>query len=104
MRGRDTERERWKCIFCPFPLVAEISVFISQSTSFNNLGVHAASSGHHPCYQKARDQGCADALDACQELKVCVRKWHFPGEHLREAGILGYELGRKGGIRMALVG
>lgn len=87
MRGRDTRKERWSVIFCPFPSVAEISVFIPQRTTFNNLGLCAASSGHHPCYQKVRDQGCADALDVGQELKVCVRNRHFPGQYPREAGI-----------------
>lgn len=104
MWGRDTRRERWRYIFCPFPLVAGISVFITRSTSSNNLGLHSASSGHHPCYQKARDQGCADALDVCQELKVCFRKWHFTGEYPREAGICWSMSWAKRGIRMALVG
>lgn len=80
-------RERWRYGFCPFPLVAKISVCIPQSTSFNNMGLHATSSGHHSCYQKVRDQGCADDLDVCQELKVCVRKLHFPVEYPREAAI-----------------
>lgn len=101
--GSDIKKERWRCIFCPFPLMDEISVFIPHSTSFNNLGLHAAPSGHHPCYQKVRDQGCTDALDVWQELEECVRKRHFPGEYPREE-LLGYELGRKGGIRIALVG
>lgn len=99
--GSDIRKERWKCIFCP--LVEEISVFTPQSTSFNNLGLHATPSGHHPCYQKVRHQGCTDALDVWQGLEICVRKQHFPGEHPREE-FLGYERGRTGGIRIALVG
>lgn len=51
------------------------------------MGLHATSSGHHSRYLKVRDQGCADALDVCQEMKVCVRKLHFPGEYPRESAI-----------------